>query len=839
MRPSRPAAEFDGCRQGREWAKSRRLLDRIKNTWRTLLVCSLLAAATLAAFWPVFHNAFINYDDPVYVTLNTHLTGGLTWANVTWAFQTGYGGNWHPVTWLSHMLDVQLFGLNAGWHHLTSLLLHVANASLLFLVLKRMTGALWRCAFVAALFALHPLHVESVAWVAERKDVLSTFFFMLTLWAYARYVEVQSLKSRVQSPKSEAGGPWSVVGGQWSLWYLLSLSLFALGLMSKPMLVTLPFVLLLLDYWPLGRMRNAKATDTHHAPRTTLHIPLPLLLEKLPFLALSAISCGVTFLAQKQDQAVATFAALPFGRRMAHAVAACFDYLQQTFWPSQLLVFYPFPAELPAAKVIGSATFLASVTVVALFLVRRRLWAPVGWFWYLGMLVPVIGLVQVGEQARADRYTYLPLIGIFILVAWGVGALLPAPGPREGPEAKAESRKPWVGVGSGLLAVGAGVVLAGLALVTHRQVGFWHDSRSLFGHAVQVATNNYVAWKSLGIADLQERNDPEAALAKFTRANACDRPSKVDYGNLYLIGTALQIQGNGLEALPYLEKSVVAVEDRPYRDYRLSLSLMAAGRLAEAEVALRRAIEVKPEDLEFQLGMAVLLAVQGQAAKAEQLLRDLVKRHPESAPVHRTLAEFLMLDNQPAEAEAQYVAALKLQPPDAKLLRAYAAALSKQGKTDAAIRELEASLKLEPKQAQANFELAGLLSQQGRNQEAAARYSQALEADPKLLVALNNLAWLLATDLDAEIRNGPRAVELAERACQLTEWKAAFLMGTLAAAYAEAGRFADAVAMAEKARDKARADKLEAVAKRNGELLELYRNGKPFRETERTQGVKP
>lgn len=582
-------------------------------------------------------------------------------------------------------------------------------------------------------------------------------------------------------------------------------------------------------------MRSAESIITHHASRFTLRAPrsttlFRLLWEKLPFFALSAVSCGVTFRAQQQAEAVATFEALPFSRRMVHAVAAYLDYLLQTFWPSQLSAFYPIPAELPAARTIGSAALLAVVTAAALFQVRRRPWAPVGWFWYLGMLVPVIGLVQVGEQARADRYTYLPLIGIFILVAWGVGALRPAPGPREDLESKTEGRRPKLEVRSGLLFVGAGVVLAGLALTTHRQVGYWRDSRSLFGHAVQVATNNYVAWQCLGIVDLQEGNDPEAALAKFTRASACRPAYEVDYGNMYFIGAALQFQGKGLEALPYLERSIVPVEDRPFRDYRLGLSLIAAGRLADAGAALRRAIDARPQDAEFQLGRAALLEAQGQATKARQLVGELVKSNPESAQVRRSLAEFLMRDNRPADAEVQYVAALKLQRPDAKLLRAYAAALSKQGKTDEAIRELDAALKLEPKLAQASFELAELLSQQGRNREAAARYSKAIEADPKLLSALNNLAWLLATDPDAQIRNGPRAVELAERACQLTEWKAAFLMGTLAAAYAEAGRFTDAVAMAERARDLARADKLEEVANKNGELLELYRAGRPFRE---------
>ncbi len=890
-------------------------MDRIKNAWRTLLVCPLLAAATLAAFWPVLHNAFLSYDDQVYVTQNPHLTGGLTWANVAWAFQAGYAGNWHPVTWLSHMLDVQLFGLNAGWHHLTSLLLHVANGLLLFLVLKRMTGALWRSAFVAALFALHPIHVESVAWIAERKDVLSGFFFMLTLWAYARYVEVQSpkskvlsleskvlsLRSKVQGPGSKVQGPqtegdarsavpgstFKVQGSRFKgrssmsnvgcsmfnvrrsmfnvrpssprLWYWTAVGMFTCGLMSKPMLVTLPFVLLLLDYWPLRRLQlprfevrgsRFKVQSSASAPQSQLvnresQIVNPLLhliLEKVPFFALSTLSCVVTFLVQQHGEAVASFTAMPFGDRMAHAVAAYFDYLQQTFWPSGLLVFYPLPVELSAARTISSAALLAVLTGAAVFLIRRRPWAPVGWSWYLGILVPVIGLVQVGQQVRANRYTYLPLIGIFILVAWGLAALLSAPSPQGSSDASLparalapeDGRTPVVpprrdSIRPGLLAAAAGVVLIGLALMTHRQAGFWRDNQSLFGHAVQVATNNFVAWEGLGIAALQ-RNDPKAALADFTRANACQRAYETNYENLYFIGTVLQMVGKGLEALPYLEQSRVPVVNRPYRDYRLGLSLIAAGRLAEAEAALRRAIQARPHEAEFQLGWAALLDAQGRTAESEQLLREVVNGHPELAEAHRSLADFLLLHNRPSEAEAQYAVALKLQPPAATLLGGYAVALSQQGKTDEAIRELEASLKLEPIDAQTSFNLAELLSQQGRKREAVARYAQALEADPKCLSALNNLAWLLATDPDAQIRNGPRAVQLAERACQLTEWKAAFLMGTLAAAYAEAGRFADAAAMAERARDLARADKQEDIARKNEQLLQLYRAGRPFRE---------
>ena len=464
-----------------------------KQGCRALWICATLGAVSLSAFWPVTGCDFINYDDPAYISANLRVMNGFSWSGIAWAFQPGFAGNWHPLTWFSHMLDAQLFGLNPGWHHFTSLLLHIANTILLFLLLARLTGrrqgmensgAVWRSATVAALFALHPLHVESVAWISERKDVLSAFFFLLTLWAYARYAEEKAEARRPKSdgsPKTEIRNTGSsatithhasritqfssIYALRSTLFYLLSLLFFTLGLMSKPMLVTVPFILLLLDYWPLGRWgagtwglrttdhgpqvdggtadHGSRITDhalriTHPAPPSILQLQVPdLFREKLPFFILSTLSCVMTFQAQSLGGAVRPLALLSLGQRFSNAIVSYAIYLKQTVWPAGLAVFYPLSDHTMATTLGAGAVLLAITTwVIAPLLagtplraaralpnpsvLAYRPWRLVGWFWFLGMLVPVIGLVQVGMQQTADRYTYLPLIGVFILVVWEV-----------------------------------------------------------------------------------------------------------------------------------------------------------------------------------------------------------------------------------------------------------------------------------------------------------------------------------------------------------------------------------------------------------------------------------
>src|ERR1035437_9811943 len=410
-------------------------------------IMALLAAATFAVFWQVSRHEFVNFDDPAYVTYNSVVREGLTWPGVAWAFTNLHGEAtyWHPVTWLSHMLDCQLFGLKASGHHLTSLFLHTLNTLLLFVLLRRMTGRRGPSAMVAALFALHPLQVDSVAWIAERKNVLSAFFFMLTLWTYARYAEGrrakaegQGLKSGTQDPKPDARGAWSFFHLPSSIFYVLSLLCFALGLMSKPTLVPLPFLLLLLDYWPLGRMQKEEVQSRITSTlRSTVHPPqccyggratedghpasrITLLLEKIPFLLLTAVSCLVTLRGHESLGALASAEELPIGLRLANAVVACALYLRKLVWPLDLSVFYLHSGRWPALLVAASVLLVLGLTALAVWQARRRPYLIVGWLWFLGMLVPVIGLVQAHVQALADRFAYLPVIGVFIMAVWAL-----------------------------------------------------------------------------------------------------------------------------------------------------------------------------------------------------------------------------------------------------------------------------------------------------------------------------------------------------------------------------------------------------------------------------------
>jgi len=483
---------------------------------RLLIISLLLMIAGFIAFWQVTQCDFINFDDNDYVTDNRHVEDGLTAEGITWAFTTGHASNWHPLTWISHMVDVELFGLQPGWHHLTNLLFHLASTLLLFLVLHRMTKALWQSAFVAALFALHPLHVESVAWVAERKDVLSTFFWMLTMGVYVSYVARPGLAR-----------------------YLTLLLCFALGLMAKPMLVTLPFVLLLLDYWPLQRLEQKKPLQEIPKPlskakkkgknRTPLvkapvqNTPLqpgghwglvrPLLVEKIPLLVLAALSSIVTYLVQYRAGAVGSLEALPLSVRMANAFVSSITYTVKMLWPANLAVFYPHPASWPLWKVLGSVALLTAITVLAIRGARKRPYAAVGWLWYVGTLVPVIGIVQVGSQAMADRYTYIPLIGLFIIVAWAVPELLDK----------------WSYRRQALVALSTLCLLC-LFLLTWRQVGYWRTSIALYDHTLEVAGASSVIHNNRGLAYIGLADYPRA-IADFERAIEIDSRYAGAYNN--------------------------------------------------------------------------------------------------------------------------------------------------------------------------------------------------------------------------------------------------------------------------------------------------------------------
>ncbi|MHC4658730.1 MAG: tetratricopeptide repeat protein [Planctomycetota bacterium] len=475
-------------------------MDKKSDRYWALCVYLVLALTTLTVFWQVR-------------------------SSITWAFTTDHASNWHPLTWLSHMLDCRLFGTEPGWHHLTNLLFHVMNTLLLFAVLNRMTRALWRSAFVAAAFALHPLHVESVAWIAERKDVLSTFFWMLTMAAYLRYVNRPGVSR-----------------------YLLTLLPFALGLMAKPMLVTLPFVLLLLDYWPLGRFQNGQATkDTKRHRRKTpttsslWRVFYRLILEKLPFFALAVLSSIITFIVQQKFAAVATTRQFPLTGRIANALISYLAYIEKMIWPSRLAMFYPYPhrADLIGQAVV-SALLLIFISIVVIWMMRRRRYLLTGWLWYLGILVPVIGLVQVGDQAHADRYSYIPLTGLFIIIAWGLPDLL----------AKWRFRKI-------ALALSAIAVLSALSIRAYIQQGYWRNTITLCEHALEVTEGNYVAHYCMA-ADFLHRGQIEQAVTHYHQTLQI-KPNY--FKALGSLAAAFARQGKADQAVKYYTEALLRKPD--------------------------------------------------------------------------------------------------------------------------------------------------------------------------------------------------------------------------------------------------------------------------------------
>jgi tetratricopeptide (TPR) repeat protein len=565
-----------------------------------LFVSAALALLTLGIYWPVSHFELISYDDPEYITWNLDIQGGLTLSALRWAFSTGYAGNWHPLTWVSYMLDYQFFGGSPGQMHLTSLVLHLANTLVLFSLFRRMTGTFWRSAFVAAIFALHPLHVESVAWVCERKDVLSTFFGLLSLGAYVRYVQskVQSPKSKVQGPKSEVGGPWSFFHLPSSIFYLLSLALFAFSLMSKPMLVTLPCVLLLLDYWPLQRLE------------------LSTVFEKLPFFALTVADSIVTFWAQKAGGAVVSTQFLPVSSRVANALMAYLHYLRTAFWPAGLSISYPATSHWPFWQPLCAAGLLLVLTGLVLRQ-RQRPYLFTGWFWFLGTLVPVIGLTQIGAQTVADRFMYFPLVGLAICVAWGSLDLF---GPRP--------------AGRVSLVVAGTLSLVLCAIVTHRQVCFWKDGLTLFSRALAVTKDNFVAHDHVGMAlNKLERHD-EAIQHYREAVRICPVYAEGYVGLAFSLGT----QGHLPEALACAAKAVQLRPDSPEAHDCLGVALQLQGKTVEAETHFVQAVKLRPSFADARNHWAYALLEQGRIDEAIAQLRTALRITPDSAEFQQRLS---------------------------------------------------------------------------------------------------------------------------------------------------------------------------------------------------------
>jgi len=780
---------------------------------------------TIGVYWPARRCNFISCDDPDYVTANPQVQAGLTWESVKWAFSHMVASNWHPVTMLSHMLDCQLFGLNPWGHHLTNVLLHAFNTALVFLLLRRLTSAVWRSFMVAALFAVHPLHVESVAWVAERKDVLSGFFGLLSLIFYVRYAQAKQILNSQLS----------------TLNYFLALLFLALGLMSKPMLVTWPFVMLLLDYWPLGRIPTS---DFRPLKIRSLS---PLLWEKLPFFALAGLSSCVTFVVQKYGGAFALIETPSLGARVGNALISYCRYWEKLCWPTDLAVFYPHPGVWPLAEVLLAGLLLVILSVF--FFVKRRQYPflLVGWLWFGGTLVPVIGLVQVGGQAMADRYAYLPSLGMLILAVWGA----------------CELSRQWRGRRIVWSATGFAATVVCLVL-TRQQLGYWQSSETLFQHAIAVTENNYFAHYGLGTA-LFVKGQTEEAINQYQEAIRL----KPDYAEAYdNLGAAFDKQGQLDEAIRQYQETIRIAPGYAQAHYNLGTALGRTGRMDEAIKEFQEAIRLNPDYPDAHNNLGIALLNKDQIDKAIGQFQDAIRLNPSNAAAHNNLGTALDQQGQLDEAIRQYREAIRINPDYADAHNNLGLDLDKQGQLDEAIGQYQEAIRLNPDFAEAYHNLGDDLTAKGRLEEAIENYRRALQTDPdrpqtfyrlglalgqlgrtreaidayraalklnhNLAPVLNNLAWALATSSDDTLRNGAEAVQLAERACELTQHTQPWFVGTLAAAYAEAGRFPDAAVTAEKAEQLATAAGAQKLAERDRQLLELYRTGKPYHEPART-----
>lgn len=664
-------------------------------------VCVALVLAAAVVFGRSVGFGFVDFDDPGTVSENPIVAQGLTFKGLGWAFTQTEVSSWIPLTILSHMLDSQLFGLWAGGHHLVNVLLHAATSMLLFLTFRVMTGAFWRCALVAALFALHPLRAESVAWISERKDLLSGLFFVLTLMAYARWTR--------QPGRSRMG----------------VCVFLTLGLLSKAMLVTTPLVLLLLDHWPLQRTARIRW------PR--------LVTEKFPFFFLCAAAAVAQLIAVQQGHSEAQ--AAPLAARAANAVVSCATYVVQMFWPAGLAGFYPFPKQgTEPLTLCAAAALLGAISVAAYRWRRQAPWFAVGWLWYLIMLAPVLGFIQAGDISRADRYTYLPHIGLYLSLAWALGSWCAGHARRA--------------ILAGTLAA---VLLAAAAVMAYRQTGYWKDGETLWTRALDCTSNNATAHYNLGTGRLRNGKLDEAAAQYHLALDA----------------------------------------DPRFADAHMNLGrvLLEKGLPEEAIASYRKAIDINPRSAEAHFNLAIALSGKQRAQDALRHYQTALEIKPAYFDAHNNLGSLLL----------------------------------QGGKVDEAIHHYEQALRLQPGSVKAHNNLAVALVRKGRMAQAITHYNKVLEIEPDHDKALNSLAWLLATQPDAKLRDGARAVSLATRANERTGGNNPLVLRTLAAALAEAGRYEDALQTAQLGLERATAQENQSVARGLRDDMELYKARKPVR----------
>ena len=664
----------------------------------TFLIYPLLVAAIVLAYEPMRHNDFISYDDPDYVTRNPHITGGLTAESVIWAFTKPHYHMYHPLTSLSHMLDCELFGLDPFWHHAASLFFHMLNALLLFWVLKRMTGAVWASAFVAAIFALHPLQVDSVAWVAERKSVLSGSFWILTMITYVFY--------------SERPGPGR---------YLLVVVGYVLALLSKPVVISLPFALLLLDYWPLRRIRTKSAENKQsEKPRYRRFSAKRLIVEKVPLLILSAALCVITIFALHGSGAVMPLETIPIRYRIANAFIAYLKYIQNFIWPSKLAVLYPHPADrILMIEAATCALVLISILGLCIYLGNRKRYLPVGWLWFIGTLVPVIGIVQAGAQAMADRYMYVPIIGLLIIIAWGAG--------------EASAKMPYRTI---LLALSAAVVLSAAVICTRRQVAYWRDNLTLFGHTLKVTQNNAIIHNSYGCA-LCDAGQADAALTEFQKA---------------------------LEIIPTFSKA----------RYNLGKLLFSEGKLDQAVACFQGLLKIHGDSAEPYYYLGLIHNKKRQPDQAAECFSQALRGDPNYIEAHSQLGGVYLAANQIERAIEHFNDVVRL---DAGRTDAYASlgmAYMKKGRLDLAVSNWSRAVELNPSSAPVLNNLAWVLAANRdttvRNPAKAVQFAlRACElTDYKDPAVLDTLAVAYAADdrFEHAAQTATKAIRLAESAGQ-------------------------------------------------------------------------
>ena len=856
--PALPAGEMPGVADSRP-LKSESPVAGLYDRRLVPGVCIFLAAITFAVFGQTLRHEFVNYDDGLHVYDNSAVKSGLTLKSILWAFKFSQTDYWHPLDFLSHMLDCQLYGLAPAGHHLTNVLLHATAAIFLFLVLRQMTGALWRSAFVAAVFAIHPLRVESVAWVSERKDMLQGVFCLLTIGAYMRYVRHS----------------WSLTR------YLAVVLLFTLGLMSKPTLMTLPFVLLLLDYWPLKRFvplaAPGDAGGTKSAGwRSYRPVLSRMIVEKLPLFMLSAAACAQAAIGNSPTFEINKN--LPGILRISNAAVSYVAYIWQMVCPVKLAVMYPFPVEgLPFWEVMGAVSLLVFISTVLFLLRQSHPCLLVGWLWYLGMLVPMIGLIQAGAQARADRYTYLPQIGLYLMLTWAAADLC----------AGWRHRRVVLG---GL----AAVILAALMFCARAQTACWRNSESLWTHTLACTTDNLVAHNNFGDA-LFNKGQVDEAITHYQKAlqikpdyadahnnlgNALLQKGRVDeaithyqkalqitpdfaeahynLGNALLqkgdvdeaithyqkalqinpdnaeahdnFGMALLKMGRVDEAITHFQKGLQIEPDHVEAHNNLGNALLQKGDVDEAITQYQRALQIKPDYMEAHYNLGMALLQKGKVDEAIAQYQQALQIKPDYAEAHNNLGSALFAKGNMDEAMIHYQKALQITPDNAEAHNNLGSALLQKGRVDEAITHYQKALQINSDNAKARYNLGNALLQKGRVDEAIAQYQMALQINPDYTEALNNLAWLLATCPDARIRDGVQAVKYAGHACELTHYGVTPFVSTLAAACAEAGRFDEAIAVAQKACALATAAGERNLLEKNQQLLVLYRARQPYHE---------